>query len=108
MKTVILISKPGTVEVGQRGKEWLYTYFVDTKDKKILCCHGQDNGAWPEVSRKAIEQYNPDLIYCCYPKIMKINTADLRIQGNHMFKTRTIIRQTENGIVIMIKKANSR
>ena len=103
MQPVILIGQNGTVEGEFREDGFLY--FVSLKGQKILVVHGSPEGAWPGISKKMIEKYNPDQIFCCFPKVMKRNTNDRRIQGNHMSKTLALIKKVdETGVVILLKE----
>jgi hypothetical protein len=107
----ILVGKPGTAEVlthnnklDDDGESLVFCFFIDMQDRRVLVCHGNEHGMWPQSSRWAIEHFNPDVIYCCYPKTMRLNTGDKRIVGNH--NSYTSIKRTEipgKNIVVTLK-----
>ena len=79
-------------------EQWLWTFFVEEETgARILVAHGTTEGIWPPESIAAIQQYNPELIFCCHPKIMKQRTGDLRIQGIHNDKVEIYGTKTQDG-----------
>lgn len=112
MIPVTQIAKAGTVvrkEDPWDKKKFLYTFFENTKGQKVLVCHGSPDGVWPVASREAIEQYIPDIIYCCYPRMMKINNKDFRVQGDHMMITHAMTyTPSEDTVVIHIRMSDSK
>lgn len=101
LKPTILIAMPNTIDV--KGDD--YTFFVSREGERILCCHGSPDGSFPVRSQKAINKFNPDKIYCCYPKRVRRNTGDNRIQGMHDSETECFRRALpDNGFIIMVKE----
>jgi len=78
----IFVAQPGTVCVACKDSP-LPLFFTSTGNEKVLVCHGREDGVWPLDSHAAIEKYKPDIIYCCFPAMMRRNTADNRIRGWH-------------------------
>ena len=101
---VIKIAQQGTTERLNPNNN-VPCYFVDNTGKRIAVVHGQENGAWPQESRSWLKKYEGrvDEIYCCYPRMMKRMTADLRIQGNHDHLTGVhFVRRTGGDLIVRI------
>lgn len=84
---IIYVSKPGTLEEKILDPSMpdviVYSFFVSTGNRKVLLIHGNERGSLPDISREAIERFNPDYIYCCYAKTVRWATGDNRVVGNH-------------------------
>lgn len=87
---------------------WAYSTFQDRDTKKrILVCHGTQEGYWPPLSERAISDYSPDIIYCCHPASMKRIQGDTRIQGHHSDVVKVRATVTDGIAVVTISRVKN-